>query len=156
MPAIAWQTSQTPFHRGPANLCQLLQQRLGHTQFPVPSQMLSQCRQVWCQPLGTGIVQALRNHLYRSIHLWPVGGATFPPSALPLQNALVEEGVEVYTDSTVTGVYEDNWCAINVRSDPNFTERLIKARQSAGARTQPDRGRVRRLPDVPGRLPAAG
>ena len=37
-------------------------------------------------------------------------------------------GVEVLTDSTVTGRYEDNWTAIVQRSHPIAVERLIKAR----------------------------
>ncbi|MDW3221226.1 MAG: 2Fe-2S iron-sulfur cluster-binding protein [Acidimicrobiales bacterium] len=37
-------------------------------------------------------------------------------------------GVEILTDSTVTGRYEDNWIAIAQRSHPIAVERLIKAR----------------------------
>ena len=37
-------------------------------------------------------------------------------------------GVEILTDSTVTGRYEDNWVAIAQRNHPGVTERLIKAR----------------------------
>ena len=37
-------------------------------------------------------------------------------------------GVEVITDSTVTGRYEDNWAAIVQRNHPIAVERLIKAR----------------------------
>ncbi len=37
-------------------------------------------------------------------------------------------GIEVLTDSTVTGRYEDNWCSIVQRSHPTVSERLIKAR----------------------------
>ncbi len=37
-------------------------------------------------------------------------------------------GVEILTDSTVTGRYEDNWVAITQRSHPIAAERLIKAR----------------------------
>ncbi len=37
-------------------------------------------------------------------------------------------GVEVLTDSTVTGRYDDNWTAIVQRSHPIAIERLIKAR----------------------------
>ncbi|MXZ69354.1 MAG: FAD-dependent oxidoreductase [Acidimicrobiia bacterium] len=43
--------------------------------------------------------------------------------------AMVEAaGVEVLTDSTVTGRYEDNWTAIVQRNHPVAVERLIKAR----------------------------
>ncbi len=37
-------------------------------------------------------------------------------------------GVEILTDSTVTGRYEDNWLAIAQRNHPVAVERLIKAR----------------------------
>ena len=37
-------------------------------------------------------------------------------------------GVEILTNSTVTGRYEDNWIAISQRSHPGVVERLIKAR----------------------------
>jgi sarcosine oxidase subunit alpha len=37
-------------------------------------------------------------------------------------------GVEILTNSTVTGRYEDNWVAIAQRSHPMAVERLIKAR----------------------------
>ena len=39
-----------------------------------------------------------------------------------------DAGVEVLTDSTVTGRYEDNWIAIVQRSHPVAVERLVKAR----------------------------
>ena len=46
--------------------------------------------------------------------------------------AMVEAaGVEVLTDSTVTGRYEDNWTAIVQRNHPIAVERLIKARAKA-------------------------
>ncbi len=38
------------------------------------------------------------------------------------------DNIEVLTNSTVTGRYEDNWCAIAQRSHPIAVERLIKAR----------------------------
>jgi sarcosine oxidase subunit alpha len=41
---------------------------------------------------------------------------------------VVAAGVEVITDSTVVGRYEDNWTAIVQRSHPLAVERLIKAR----------------------------
>ncbi|MEO0495570.1 MAG: 2Fe-2S iron-sulfur cluster-binding protein, partial [Actinomycetota bacterium] len=37
-------------------------------------------------------------------------------------------GVEILTNSTVTGRYEDNWIAISQRNHPGVVERLIKAR----------------------------
>ena len=37
-------------------------------------------------------------------------------------------GVEILTNSTVAGRYEDNWISISQRSHPGVIERLIKAR----------------------------
>ena len=48
--------------------------------------------------------------------------------ASELAAAVEAAGVEVLTDSTVTGRYEDNWVAIVQRSHPIAVERLIKAR----------------------------
>ena len=48
--------------------------------------------------------------------------------AADLTSAVVAAGVEVLTDSTVTGRYEDNWTAIVGRNHPVAVERLIKAR----------------------------
>ena len=45
-----------------------------------------------------------------------------------LRAALAASDVEVLTDSTVTGRYEDNWLGIVQRSHPIAVERLIKAR----------------------------
>ena len=45
-----------------------------------------------------------------------------------LRAALDRSDVEVLTDSTVTGRYEDNWLGIVQRSHPIAVERLIKAR----------------------------
>ena len=45
-----------------------------------------------------------------------------------LRAALAASDVEVLTDSTVTGRYEDNWLGIVQRSHPVAVERLIKAR----------------------------
>ncbi|NNE96343.1 MAG: FAD-dependent oxidoreductase [Acidimicrobiales bacterium] len=55
------------------------------------------------------------------------------PDDLALSNELVQavrsnERIEVLTDSTVTGRYEDNWCAINQRTLPHAVERLVKVR----------------------------
>jgi sarcosine oxidase subunit alpha len=49
-------------------------------------------------------------------------------AATELQAAAEAAGVEILTDSTVTGRYEDNWVAIVQRSHPLAVERLIKAR----------------------------
>ncbi len=45
-----------------------------------------------------------------------------------LKAALTASSVEVLTDSTVTGRYEDNWVGIVQRNHPIAIERLIKAR----------------------------
>ncbi len=45
-----------------------------------------------------------------------------------LQATLAASDVEVLTDSTVTGRYEDNWLGIVQRNHPIAVERLIKAR----------------------------
>ena len=45
-----------------------------------------------------------------------------------LRAALDASDIEVLTDSTVTGRYEDNWLGIVQRSHPIAVERLIKAR----------------------------
>ena len=49
-------------------------------------------------------------------------------SAAELAAAVEAARVEVLTDSTVTGRYEDNWTAIVQRNHPIAVERLIKAR----------------------------
>ena len=48
--------------------------------------------------------------------------------ASDLESVVRVAGVEVLTDSTVTGRYEDNWVGIVQRSHPIAVERLIKAR----------------------------
>ena len=48
--------------------------------------------------------------------------------AAELAAAVGAAGVEVLTDSTVTGRYDDNWTAIVQRNHPISVERLIKAR----------------------------
>ncbi len=48
--------------------------------------------------------------------------------AAELADAVEAAGVEVLTDATVTGRYDDNWTAIVQRSHPVAVERLIKAR----------------------------
>jgi len=45
-----------------------------------------------------------------------------------LTAAAAAAGVEILTNSTVTGRYEDNWVAISQRNHPGVVERLIKAR----------------------------
>ena len=56
-------------------------------------------------------------------------------------------GVEILTDSTVTGRYDDNWIAVSQRNHPGVVERLIKARgqdPGRGTRTHRTALRVRR------------
>ena len=48
--------------------------------------------------------------------------------AAELAAAVEAAGVEILTDSTVTGRYDDNWTAIVQRNHPIAVERLIKAR----------------------------
>ena len=48
--------------------------------------------------------------------------------AAELASAVEAAEVEVLTDSTVTGRYEDNWTAIVQRNHPIAVERLVKAR----------------------------
>ena len=48
--------------------------------------------------------------------------------AAELAAAVEAAGIEVLTDSTVTGRYEDNWTAIVQRNHPIAVERLVKAR----------------------------
>ena len=45
-----------------------------------------------------------------------------------LEAAARVTGVEILTDSAVTGRYDDNWIAISQRNHPGVVERLIKAR----------------------------
>lgn len=49
-------------------------------------------------------------------------------TAAALHDRAVAAGVEILTDSTVTGRYEDNWLGIVQRSHSTAEERLIKAR----------------------------
>ena len=61
------------------------------------------------------------------------GSLRFEPSLLPLLAELRKEvaarpGIEVLTNSVVTGRYDENWVAIVQRGLPGLHERLIKAR----------------------------
>jgi len=58
------------------------------------------------------------------------------PEALGLLGELRQEvadatGIEVLTDSVVTGRYDGNWIAVHQRSCPGATERLVKVRAGA-------------------------
>jgi len=51
--------------------------------------------------------------------------------AAELAASVETAGIEVLTDSTVTGRYEDNWISIVQRNHPVAVERLVKARAKA-------------------------
>ncbi len=51
--------------------------------------------------------------------------------AAKMRDAADVAGVEILTDSTVTGRYEDNWVSIVQRNHPLAVERLIKARATS-------------------------
>ena len=61
-------------------------------------------------------------------HLRYSSSATGQAALTELRAALDASDVEVLTDSTVTGRYEDNWIGIVQRNHPIAVERLIKAR----------------------------
>ncbi len=56
------------------------------------------------------------------------GSTADQASARQLAESVAAAGVEVLTDSTVTGRYEDSWVAVSQRSHAHAVERLIKAR----------------------------
>lgn len=72
-------------------------------------------------------VMLVENHHRLGGHLlW--GDSADRALAAELAAEVAAAGVEVLTDSTVTGRYDDNWLAIVQRSHPISVERLIKAR----------------------------
>ena len=72
-------------------------------------------------------VMLVENHHRLGGHLlW--GGSADRALAAELAAEVAASGVEILTDSTVTGRYDDNWLAIVQRSHPISVERLIKAR----------------------------
>ena len=77
---------------------------------------------------GTGARVLLVEHCHRlgGHLLW--GDEEDRALAADLAAAVEAAGVEVLTDSTVTGRYEDNWTAIVQRNHPIAVERLVKAR----------------------------
>lgn len=75
---------------------------------------------------GANVMLVEHGHALGGHLLW--GDDTDRSLASELSTAVFAAGVEVLTDSTVTGRYEDNWCAIVQRSHPRSVERLIKAR----------------------------
>ncbi len=72
-------------------------------------------------------VMLVENHHRLGGHLlW--GSDADRALAAELADEAAAAGVEILTDSTVTGRYDDNWTAIVQRSHPISVERLIKAR----------------------------
>ena len=72
-------------------------------------------------------VMLVENHHRLGGHLlWGSSGDRALAAELAAEAAAAE--VEILTDSTVTGRYDDNWTAIVQRSHPISVERLIKAR----------------------------
>lgn len=72
-------------------------------------------------------VMLVENHHRLGGHLlW--GDSADRALAAELAAEVAASGVEILTDSTVTGRYDDNWLAIVQRSHPISVERLIKAR----------------------------
>ena len=75
---------------------------------------------------GARVLLVEHSHRLGGHLLWGDGGDR--ASAAELASAVTAAGVEVLTDSTVTGRYEDNWIAIVQRNHPVAVERLVKAR----------------------------
>ncbi|MGI9644951.1 MAG: 2Fe-2S iron-sulfur cluster-binding protein [Ilumatobacteraceae bacterium] len=75
---------------------------------------------------GARVMLVEHGHQLGGHLLW--GSDADRAAAADLATGVRAEGVEVLTDSTVTGRYEDNWTAIVQRSHPLTVERLIKAR----------------------------
>lgn len=75
---------------------------------------------------GARVMLVEHGHLLGGHLLW--GSDDDRALAAELRVAVGAAGVEVLTDSTVTGRYEDNWTGIVQRSHPIAVERLIKAR----------------------------
>lgn len=75
---------------------------------------------------GARVMLVEHHHQLGGHLLW--GSEADRRTAADLAVAVHAAGVEVLTDSTVTGRYEDNWTAIVQRNHPVAVERLIKAR----------------------------
>ncbi len=75
---------------------------------------------------GASVLLVEHNHHLGGHLLW--GSDADRAHAAELAAAAEAAGVEILTDSTVTGRYEDNWVAIVQRNHPLAVERLIKAR----------------------------
>ena len=75
---------------------------------------------------GAGVLLVEHCHRLGGHLLW--GDGRDRALAAELAAGVAAAGVEVLTDSTVTGRYEDNWTAIVQRNHPVAVERLVKAR----------------------------
>ncbi|MEM9201737.1 MAG: 2Fe-2S iron-sulfur cluster-binding protein [Actinomycetota bacterium] len=75
---------------------------------------------------GSSVMLVEHEHALGGHLLW--GSDEDRAAAAELIAAAEAAGVEMLTNSTVTGRYEDNWVAIAQRNHPGVTERLIKAR----------------------------
>ena len=76
---------------------------------------------------GAGVLLVEHEHAVGG-HLRYSSDAADRAALVELRAALESSDIEVLTDSTVTGRYEDNWLGICQRSHPIAVERLIKAR----------------------------
>ena len=76
---------------------------------------------------GAGVLLVEHEHAVGG-HLRYSSAAADGDALAELRAALEASDVEVLTNSTVTGRYEDNWLGIVQRSHPTAVERLIKAR----------------------------
>lgn len=75
---------------------------------------------------GSSVMLVEHEHHVGGHLLW--GSEADRARATDLVAAAAAAGVEILTNSTVTGRYEDNWIAISQRNHPGVVERLIKAR----------------------------
>ncbi|MGI9623372.1 MAG: 2Fe-2S iron-sulfur cluster-binding protein [Acidimicrobiales bacterium] len=75
---------------------------------------------------GANVILVEHGHALGGHLLW--GSDDDRALAAELEAECEANGVEILTDSTVTGRYEDNWVAIVQRNHPIAVERLIKAR----------------------------
>ena len=75
---------------------------------------------------GSSVMLVEHEHRLGGHLLW--GSDDDRAAAAELAAQAAAAGVEILTDSTVTGRYEDNWVAVSQRSHPGVIERLIKAR----------------------------
>ena len=89
---------------------------------------------------GSSVMLVEHEHQLGGHLLW--GSDDDRAAANELAAACAAAGVEILTNSTVAGRYEDNWISISQRSHPGVIERLIKARAKTLV-VQPARSSVR-------------